>query len=89
MPDPQVALERRERGLVEDLRDESEVLVDEEVLTVGDGDPGRLLTPMLLREETEVGEPRDLVPRRPHAEEAAFLLRALRSHWSADAISGR
>jgi hypothetical protein len=89
VPDPEIALEGGKRGLVEDLRDEAQLLVDEEVLAVGDRHAGRLLTAVLLSEEAEVREPGDLLARRPHAEEAALLLRTLRTHWSADAISAR
>ena len=52
-----------------------EVLVDQDVVAVADRDAGRLLPAMLLGEETEVGEPRDVVARRPDAEESAFLFR--------------
>src|ERR1041385_7772935 len=41
--DGEVALERPERGVVEDLGDESHVLVDEDLSPVADGDAGRLL----------------------------------------------
>ena len=78
--DPQVALQRGERGLVEDLRDEPELPVDEEVLAIGDRHPGGFLSPMLLREEPEVDEPGDLLARGPHPEQAAFLFRTLCPH---------
>ena len=88
VPDTEIALERGEGGLVEDLGDEAELLVDEDVLAVGDRDAGGFLAAVLLGEQSEVGESRDLLPRRPHAEETALLFRALRSHDLSDANTG-
>jgi len=48
--------ERRDPPLVEDGADEPEVLVEHELVAVGDGDPGRLLTAMLEGEEPEGGD---------------------------------
>ena len=73
--DRQVAVERRQRGLVEDLADQPEVLVDEDVVTVADRDAGGFLTAVLLREESEVREPCDVLAGSPYAEEPAFLFR--------------
>jgi hypothetical protein len=73
--DREIAVERGERGFVEDLADQPEVLVDEDVAAVGHGDPGGFLAAVLLGEETEVGEPRDVVAGCPDADEAALLLR--------------
>jgi hypothetical protein len=78
--DPQVAAERRERRLVEDLGDEPELLEDQDVLAVGDGHPGRLLAAMLLREQREVGQPSDVIAGCPHGEDAALLLGTLGTH---------
>ena len=80
MPDPEVAAERRERRLVEHLGDEPELLEDQDVLAVGDRHPGRLLAAVLLGEEREVGQPRDVVAGRPHAEDAALFLGTLGAH---------
>jgi hypothetical protein len=57
------------------LADESEVLVDQEVVAVAHSDPGRFLTAVLLGEESEVREPAYVVSRRPHAEQTALILR--------------
>ena len=72
--DREVPLERRERGLVEDLRDQAHVLVDEDLVAVADRDAGRLLAAVLQRVEAVVGELRDLLARRPHAEDATGVL---------------
>src|SRR6185369_7210133 len=85
--DAEVALECRERRLVEDLGDEPELLIDEEVPAVGDRDARRLLAAVLLGEETEVAEPGDLFSGSPHPEETALLFWTLASH-SADANTG-
>ena len=73
--DAEIALERSKRGLVEHLRDQAELLVDQQVLAVRDGHAGRLLAPVLLGEQTEVGEPCDVIAGSPYAEEAALLFR--------------
>ena len=74
--DREVALERGERGLVEDLGDQPHVLVDEDLATVADRDPGRLLAAVLERVEAEVGELGDVLARRPDPEHAAVVLGA-------------
>ena len=75
VPDREVAVQRRQRRLVEDLADQPEILVDEDVVTVADRDPGGLLAPMLLCEQPEVREPGDVLAGCPHPEEPALLLR--------------
>ena len=60
--------------------DEPEILVDEDVVAVADRDAGRLLASMLLGEESEVGQPRDVVAGRPDPEESAFLFRRFGPH---------
>ena len=75
VPDREIAVEGREGGFVEDLAHEAEVLVDEDVAAVGDGDPRRFLAAVLLREQSEVGEARDLVSGCPDPEEATLVLR--------------
>ena len=72
--DREVALERRERGLVEDLRDQAHVLVDEDLAAVADRDAGRLLAAVLQRVEAVVGQLGDVLPRRPHTEDATGVL---------------
>ena len=65
------ALERLERGLVEDLRDEAELTDRLDVAAVGDGDARALLPAMLQGVEREVREARDVAVRRADTEDAA------------------
>ena len=73
-PIAEVAVQRGERGLGEDLRDEPEVLVDQDVLPVADRDAGGFLAAVLLREQTEVREAGDVLTRGPDPEQPAFVL---------------
>ena len=75
--DREVAAQRRERALVEDLGDQAHVLVDEDLLAVGGRDAGRLLPAVLQRVEAEVGELGDVLAGGPDAEDAAGVLRPL------------
>ena len=77
MADRQVTLERVEGGLVEDLRDQTHVLVDQDLAAVADRDAGRLLATVLEGVEAEVGELRDVLARCPDPEDAAGVLRSL------------
>ena len=66
------ALQRVQRGLVEDLGDQAHVLVDQDLLAVADRDSRRLLAAVLQRVEAEVGELGDFLagaqtPKTPHA----------------------
>src|SRR5437763_1341966 len=65
-----------QRGLVEDLADQAEVLVDDHGRAVGHRDPGRLLTAVLEGVQTEIGQLRDLLTRRPDTEDATGVLRS-------------
>src|SRR5262249_23281620 len=65
-----------ERGLIEHLRDEAEILVDQHRGAVTDCNAGRLLAAMLKRIEGEVGELRDCLAGCPYAEDSAGVLRA-------------
>ena len=85
--DREVALERRERGLVEDLRDQAHVLVDEDLAAVADRDPGRLLSAVLQGVEAVVGQLGDVLPGRPHAEDATGVL-GCRGHGGRGRVSG-
>ena len=76
VPDREVALERVEGGLVEDLRDQPHVLVDQDLPAVADRDACGLLPPVLKRVEAEVGQLGDVLARRPDAEDAAGVLGA-------------
>src|SRR5439155_7209860 len=73
VPDRQVALQAGEAPLVEDLRDEPEIAERGQAPRLADGDPGRLLAPVLQREEAEVREPGNVATRRPDTEDAAHL----------------
>ena len=77
VPDRDVALERVERRLVEDLRDQAHVLVDQDLPPVADRDAGRLLAAVLQGVEPEVGQLGDFLAGGPDAEDAAGVLRAL------------
>ena len=70
-----MATQRVERGLVEDLRDQAHVLVDQDLFAVADRDAGGLLAAVLERVEPEVGELGDLFTGRPDAEDPARVLR--------------
>ena len=74
--DREVAAQAAQRRLVEDLADQPEVLVDDDDGAVGHRDAGRLLTAVLEGVQTEVGQLRDLFPRRPDAEDATGVLRS-------------
>ena len=76
MPDGQVPLQGTQMRLVEDLRDQTHVLVDDDPAAVGDRDPGRLLAAVLQRIQAEVGELGDLLPGGPHTKDTAGILRA-------------
>ena len=66
-----------ERGLVEDLRDQAHVLVDQDLAAVADRDAGRLLAAVLQGVEAEVGQLGDVLAGGPDAEDAAGVLGAL------------
>ena len=71
------ALEMQKVFLLEDLRDEAHVLVDDDALAVGCGDACALLTSMLQSIETEEGDSGDVFSRGIHPEDAAGLVEAL------------
>ena len=77
MADGDVAAQRAQGGLVEDLADEPHVLVDEDLLTVTGGDAGRLLAAVLQRVEPEVRQLGDVLAGSPDSEDTAGILRAL------------
>jgi hypothetical protein len=76
VPDRDMALKGRERRFVEDLGNQTHVLVDEDLPTVADGDTGGLLSAMLQGVQPEVGQLGDLFARRPDAEDSAGVLRS-------------
>ena len=71
MPDRDLSRQRLQLLLVEHLRDEAHVAEHGQPAAVGDRDPGRLLAPVLEREEAEVGEPRHVALGGADAEDAA------------------
>ncbi len=74
--DRQVPLERVQRGLVEDLRDQAHVLVDQDLAAVAHRDAGRLLAAVLEGVEAEVGQLGDVLTGRPDTEDPARVLGA-------------
>ena len=77
MADRQLAAERAQVVLLEDLADEAErALGDDVAVAVGGGDAGRLLAAVLERVEREVGEARDVVAGRVYPEDPALVARA-------------
>ncbi|GHE70238.1 hypothetical protein GCM10017778_64190 [Streptomyces vinaceus] len=77
MTDRDMTLERAERGFVEDLGNEAHVLEDEDLGTVAHSDTRGLLSTVLQRIQSEVGELGDLFTRSPDTEDAASVLGAL------------
>ena len=77
MADREVADQARERRLVEDLRDQAHVLVDQDLPAVADRDAGRLLAAVLQGVEPEVGELGDVLAGGPDPEHAAGVLGSL------------
>ncbi len=71
--DGQVPDHARQRRLVEDLRDQAQLLVDHDRAAVADRHPGRLLPAVLQRVEAVVGQLGDVLAGRPDAEDAALL----------------
>ena len=75
VPDRDVAAQRGQRGLVEDLGDQAHVLVDHDPVAVADRDAGRLLAAVLQCVQAEVGELGDVLTRGPDAEDPAGVPR--------------
>ncbi|GLZ37686.1 hypothetical protein Acsp05_13110 [Actinokineospora sp. NBRC 105648] len=73
MPDGDVAAQRDEDLLVEDLADEPEVLEHDDLVTVRDGDASRFLPTVLERVQTVVGELRHFLTWGPDPEHSAFF----------------
>ena len=71
--DGDVALQRAQHLLVEDLADQAEVLVDDGAPPVGHGHARRLLPPVLEGVEAVVGEVGDVLARGPDAEDATLF----------------
>jgi hypothetical protein len=76
MADREVALEGVEGGLVEDLRDQPHVLVDQDLPAVAHRDAGGLLAAVLEGVEPEVGQLGDVLAGSPDPEHPAGVPRA-------------
>ena len=78
VPDRELAGERAQVVLAEDLADEAELAAGDDVpAAVGGGDARRLLAAVLERVQREVRQTRHLVPGRVQAEHAALVARSL------------
>src|SRR5690606_22589052 len=73
----QVSVEGVERRVVEDLRHQTHVLVDEDLLAVADRDAGGLLAAVLQGVDAEVRQLGDVLTGRPHAEDTTGVLGTL------------
>ena len=72
--DGQLTGKRLQDGLLEHLRHQPHVLVDDQPGAVGDRDAGRLLPAMLQREEGEEGEAGDIHLRSVNGEHPALIV---------------
>ena len=63
--------------LGENLIDQAEVLADHNGAAIAHGDARRLLPAVLERLQAEVRDARDVAPRGPDAEDAAFLVQRI------------
>ncbi len=77
VPDGDMAEQRAQGGFVEDLRDQTHVLVDEDLGAVAHCDTGGLLSAVLQGVQPEVGEFGDLFTGGPDTEDTAGILGAL------------
>jgi hypothetical protein len=77
VPDREIAGQRLEVVLLEDLVDEAQgTLRDDVAALVGGGDAGRFLPPVLEGVQREVGEPRNVVLRGVDPEHATLVPRS-------------
>ena len=76
MADRQVPFEGVQGDFVEDLGHEPHVFVDDDPLTVAEGDARGLLAAVLERVETEVGQFAYFVAGSPDPEHSAGVLRS-------------
>ena len=74
MADRDLTFERVECRLIEDLRDQAHVLVDQDLLPVAHRDASRFLTTVLQRVQAEIGQLGDLFTGGPNTEHAARIL---------------
>ncbi len=73
MADGDVPVQRVEHGLVEDLGDQTHVLVDHDPGAIADRDTSRLLATMLERVQPVIGELGHILARRPDSEDPAGI----------------
>src|SRR5688572_15211406 len=81
-----LAAQRTEVVLAEGLVDQTKVSVDRDGTQIARSDAGAFLTPVLQREQTEKGQPRHVLARRPDAKDTAFLVQLIAierivGHW--------
>lgn len=79
MTDRDMALERTQRRFVEDLRDQSHVLEDQDLGPVAHCDARGFLSAVLQGIQSEIGELGDLFTRSPDTEDATSVLGAFLS----------
>ncbi|GGR82135.1 hypothetical protein GCM10010284_14330 [Streptomyces rubiginosohelvolus] len=79
MTDRDMALEGTQRRFVEDLRDQSHVLEDQDLGPVAHCDARGFLSAVLQGIQSEIGELGDLFARSPDTEDAASVLGAFLS----------
>ena len=72
------SLERFDRLLIEDLAHQPETLVQVQLQTIGGGDAGGLLAPMLQRVQPQVGEAANRLTRRKDPDHSALFARTVR-----------
>src|SRR5262245_163893 len=75
--DCEVAFERAQVVLVEDLRDQTHALMAVGCAPVAAGDSGALLAAVLERKQAEEGQARHIAARRVDSEDAALVVRAI------------
>ena len=75
VPNGEIALQSGQGVLIEDLGHQTHLPEEVDLLAVGYGDSGALLTPMLEREEPEVCQTGYVLPRPPNAEDTTRLAR--------------
>ena len=81
MPDREVAGERAQVVLAEDLADEPELAARDDLpVAIRGRDPGRLLAAVLERVQREVGQTRNVVPRCVQPEYPALVAWSVTHH---------
>ena len=73
MPDGDVTFQGVEGLLIENLGDKTQVLVHHNLISIANGDAGRLLPSVLEGVQAVVGKFCDFLPRCPHAKNTALF----------------